>query len=436
MRIPSYIKDNLLLKITSLNSGAVFIRMLLSVVSQKVIALLLGPVGVAQIGNFRNLLPIIESFSTGGISNGIVKYVAEYKEDKSELQRIFSTVFVFLFCGTILVFSVLFFGAEYLNEWMFNGKHDFVFVFRLLAIGTPFLALNKMFFAIANGLSAYKEFIKINLMSYVLSTLIMLVFVYYKKLDGALIALAINPLILVAFFLKLYYKVLKEYVTYKQISFTVPYSKNFRVFILMTVFSAVISSFINIKLRLNLMKSINPIDAGNWTAMTNLSSQYFTFISGIFTLYVLPKFSTIKKRLEFKIEVLKIYKTLLPLVAVGMLFLYFFRESVVLLLQSEEFLGMKYLFKWQLLGDFVKVASLVVAYQFLAKKMLKEFVVTEIISLVLFYVFADFFMDTLGAEGIVLAHFLRYVIYFLAVLFALRKYLYGDAFAEKEDLLE
>jgi len=83
------------------------------------------------------------------------------------------------------------------------------------------------------------------------------------------------------------------------------------------------------------------------------------------------------------------------------------------------------LFKWQLLGDFVKIASIIIAHQFLAKKMVMQFIVTELVSLILFYTFSAYFIKSMGAEGIVLAHFLRYVLYFIIVIIMLRKHLFG-----------
>jgi PST family polysaccharide transporter len=77
---------------------------------------------------------------------------------------------------------------------------------------------------------------------------------------------------------------------------------------------------------------------------------------------------------------------------------------------------MEPLFKWQLLGDFIKLASLVVAHQFLAKKMLLSFAVTEIISLALFYGLSILLVEPYGTEGVVMAHFFRYAIYFFIVL--------------------
>ena len=51
----------------------------------------------------------------------------------------------------------------------------------------------------------------------------------------------------------------------------------------------------------------------------------------------------------------------------------------VVVADREDFLAMKPLFKWQLLGDFIKIALVIIAHQFFAKKMVKQFIVTELI---------------------------------------------------------
>ncbi|MEP5935653.1 MAG: O-antigen translocase, partial [Winogradskyella arenosi] len=86
------------------------------------------------------------------------------------------------------------------------------------------------------------------------------------------------------------------------------------------------------------------------------------------------------------------------------------------------FTGMEPLFKWQLLGDFFRLASLVLSHQFLAKRMVKSFVLTEVISLGLFFGLSKLFIPFYGTEGVVLAHFVRYIIYLLLVVFVVRNY--------------
>ena len=148
--------------------------------------------------------------------------------------------------------------------------------------------------------------------------------------------------------------------------------------------------------------------------MLFISKNYMVFSSGLFTLYVIPRFAEIYSGYDFKKEVFHIYKTILPFFAIGMILIYLFRMFVIDLVYPD-FLEMEPLFKWQLLGDFVRLSSLVLAHQFLAKKMLISYIITEFSSLILFYVFAKLLVDSYGIEGIVMAHLYRYIIYFIVV---------------------
>ena len=426
MKIPKFIKRNLLLKITSLNSAAVSLRMALSFLTQKLLAEWLGPQGIAVIGNIRNIIPMLESFATLGVFNGIVKYVSEYREDEKELVKLFSTTFVYVLIASLVAFSVLFFGAEWMNKVVFQGSYEFTYVFQILAVSLPFLALNRIFNGIINGLSAYKQFVKINLCTHAVSAIFLVLMVIFNQLNGALLAIAVTPIIQFVMVFYLYYVVIKDYVSFKKISFSIPYKNKLFAFTLMSIVSTFLAGFVDINLRNRLMTQISKTDAGYWTAMTTISKQYIMFLSAILTLYVIPRFATIETSKAFRKEVLHIYKTLLPLFGAGMLLIYIFRYWVIQIAQSQEFLGMDPLFKWQLLADFVQVASVIIAHQFLAKKMVKQFVLTELISLLSFYGLAMNFIGTMGAEGVVLAHFIRYVIYFVVVLVVLRKHLFGD----------
>ena len=60
------------------------------------------------------------------------------------------------------------------------------------------------------------------------------------------------------------------------------------------------------------------------------------------------------------------------------------------------------------------------AYQFIAQKLWKIFIITEAISYILLYLFGLYFIKKMGVDGIVFAHFLRYVVYLLIVIFSLK----------------
>ena len=257
MKLPAFIKDNLLLKITSLNSGAIGIRAILGVISQRIVAEKLGPAGVAFIGDLRNMIPMIQSLSTLGMFNGIVKYVAEHKENKEELLKLFSTTFVYLLFASLFVFCVLFFGASYWNEQLFPEGSDFTFIFKVLAIAVPFIAMNRIVNGVISGLSAYKKFVKIELISYCFGVVLLISLLYYKNLNGALFAIAILPML--QFFILFYFfsKTLNEYLDYKKISFSIPYKNKLFGFTIMSFVATLLSNFIEIDLRGHLKNQIS-----------------------------------------------------------------------------------------------------------------------------------------------------------------------------------
>lgn len=420
MKIPGFIRSNLLLKMTSLNAGVVFIRLAITVVIQRLISDQLGASGHAKIGQFRDLMAMLMSFSTLGIFNGVVKYVSEYKEDKIELQKLFSTVFVFILSACVFTSIVLFFGAANLSEAVFGGD-QFIYLFKILAFIVPAIGLQRIFNGIVNGLSAYKKFAKIELFGYFFATALLLYCLYNYNLDGILVAIAVTPIIQLAIMLYVFGKVLREYFHFRDIQFKIPYAKQFLAFSLMSFVSTILLNYINIDLRNMIEDKINIDDSGYWTTVTNISKNYMVFSASLFTLYVIPRFATIHNRVDFNREVFQIYKTLLPLFGVGMIIVYFFRNYIIEFVYPN-FFGMEPLFKWQLMGDFLRLASLVLAHQFLAKKMVRSFIFSEFLSLGLFYGLAHYLTGIYGVEGVVIAHFLRYIIYLIVVYLLVARY--------------
>ncbi|WP_055435201.1 O-antigen translocase [Lacinutrix algicola] len=410
----TYFKQHTLLKITSLNSLVICVRLFVSVFIQNLLAETVGASGLAKVGQIRNLIGIVTSTSSLGVFNGVVKYTSELKEDKTLLNKMFSTTFIFIVVGVICSSLTLLFFSNTIAVYLF-GDSEFVFVIKLLAVIVPSIALNRVFSGVLNGLSAYKKYAKIELFSYLLSSLLFVSFLLQFNLDGVLVAIAITPVLQLLVSIFVFGKTLKKYIKLDTLKLNNIYLKGLLVFTIMSLVSTVLLNFVEIDIRTQISNRINEDEAGNWTAMLFLSKNYMVFSSGLFTLYVIPKFARIQAGTAFKKEVIHIYKTLIPLFGIGMIFIYLFRNVITHIIYPD-FDAMEPLFKWQLLGDFVKIASLVIAHQFLAKKMLVSFVVTEIISLALFYGLSIFLVGIYGTEGVVMAHFFRYIIYFFMVL--------------------
>lgn len=425
MKLPSFFKKNLILKITSLNSLVVGIRLLVSLIVQNLLAQYTGQSGIAKVGQIRNLSNILTSLSSFGVFNGIVKYVSEYKNNEKGLTKLFSTVFVISSIATIFISVIIFIYSKELSSWLFLSE-DYYLVFHILSVIVPFIAMNRIFNAIISGLSAYKVHAKIEVIWYLIASIFLLISLYYYNIEGVLIAIAVTPLVQFLVLTLIFGKTINDYVKFKKLSLQTPLIKVLLGFSLISFVATVCLNFVEINFRTLISEKISENEAGIWTAMSSISKIYMQFLITVFSIYILPKYTSLNFSHEFKNEVKAIYKTLLPIVVLGMLLVFFSKKYLILSIYNESFLSMTILFKWQLLADLVRFIANILSFKFLAKKQIKHFVSTQLIGLTTYLIMGNLLIDLYLVEGLVMALFFSNLIYLIVVLTVLRKDLFYD----------
>ena len=378
-KLIDYINSKVLVKITSLQTASVLTRVIAGILTSKAIAVFIGAEGLALIGNLRNFVSSFQTIATLGFYKGAVKYVSEFKDNTVKLSKTLSTVYYTGFISTIIVSFFCYFRAEWINDIIFPTYNDYAYVIQIFAIVLPFYALNMFSFSIMNGYSKYKILIIINIIGQVLSVAIALLLIYQNKIDGALISVVIAESL---------------------------------------IFLITLVGIIN--------RNIGYKDAGFWEAMTRISNYYLMFVSSLIALYLLPRFTEINDTKEFKKEVISFYKTIMPFLVGGLVLIYFLRHYIVIGIFSEEFEPVEDLFLFQLLGDFVKILSIIIAYQFLAKKMFWHYILTEAFLVIILYTTSVYFIDLFDdVEGAVVAHFVSYIMYYGIILLIFGSSLFG-----------
>jgi PST family polysaccharide transporter len=425
VKLPSFFKKNLILKITSLNSLVVGIRLLVSLIVQNLLAQYTGQSGIAKVGQIRNLSNILTSLSSFGVFNGIVKYVSEYKNNEKGLTKLFSTVFVISSIATIFISVIIFTCSKELSSWLFLSE-DYYLVFHILSVIVPFIAMNRIFNAIISGLSAYKVHAKIEVIWYLIASIFLLISLYYYNIEGVLIAIAVTPLVQFLVLTLIFGKTINDYVKFKKLSLQTPLIKVLLGFSLISFVATVCLNFVEINFRTLISEKISENEAGIWTAMSSISKIYMQFLITVFSIYILPKYTSLNFSHEFKNEVKAIYKTLLPIVVLGMLLVFFSKKYLILSIYNESFLSMTILFKWQLLADLVRFIANILSFKFLAKKQIKHFVSTQLIGLTTYLIMGNLLIDLYLVEGLVMALFFSNLIYLIVVLTVLRKDLFYD----------
>lgn len=421
MQLLKAISRTPLFKAASLNSVSILLKIGIGLITSKVLAVFIGPAGLALVGNLRNFMTTVESISTLGFQTGIIKYVADHKNDESELKKIISTVF-FSLLGVALVLSGLLFAfSGVLNEAIFGNDPQYAVIFKILALVLPWYAVTVLLISVINGLGRYKSVIYINISGNIIGLLFSVFVVWKYQTFGALLSIIVPPSLL--FFVVFYFlnKQLRFANTISWSVFNFDIIKNLSSYTLMALVSSVLGPMVFLAIRNNAILSLGIDQAGYWEAMNRISTYYIMFVSTILTVYFLPKLAWAETKKQSRTVFLSYYKTIFPLFVVGLIVLYFLRFYVVKLLFTPEFLPVAGLFFWQLLGDIFKAASLILGYQFFAQKLTAAFIITELLSLSITYFLSKYLIGIYQTEGLVMAYAINYFIYLLVLVVYFRK---------------
>lgn len=415
------ITQTTLFKITSLNSFSVVLKIGIGLITSKVLAVFVGPGGMALVGNLRNFLTSLENVSTLGFQNGIVKYVAENSKNKRELQKIVATLFISLVFIAFVLSGILFFFATFWNNKIFDNHSNYSFVFRILALTLPWYVVSIFLLAILNGLSQFKKVIWANIIGNIIGLLISIFLIFQFKTLGALLAVVTTPAFL--FFVTFYFlnKEINFLNSLHLSLFDFRIIKKLSSYSLMALISSVLGPIVFLAIRKSIIENLGIDQAGFWETMTRISSYYMLFVSTILTVYFLPKLSVAQNNQQTKIIFWRFYKSILPVFVLGVIVVYFLRFWIIQLLFTKEFLPVSTLFFWQLVGDVLRVASLILGYQFFAKKLTAAFVICELFSLTIMYFSSLIFLNYYGIQGVVMAHAFYNFIYLILLCFYFRK---------------
>jgi PST family polysaccharide transporter len=419
-----YINTEVLIKSANLNTANISVKIFAGLIITKFIAVFIGPEGMALIGNLRNFLSAIQSFAIAGLYQGVVKFIGKFKNNVVELTKTISTVFYFGFFSSMLLSLLCYYNADYLNNLIFLNN-DYTYVIEYLALVLPFYALNMFVFSIMNGFSKYKILIIINIIGQVLGLLVTILLIWQNNIDGALIAVIIAPALnlLITIVGILYRKNLMSSININSFNFTT--LKNLSPYMIMALVSAIAIPIVLIIIRNYLITKIGIKEAGYWEAMNRISNYYLMFINSLVTLYILPRFAELNTKKAFRREVFNFYKSIMPLFGALLLIIYFTRTFVVSFLLNDEFRPVEDLFGYQILGDFMRILSMVIAYQFLAKKMFSHFIILEVFLFVIMYFSSVYLIDVFGLKGAVMGHCLSYFMHFAIILLIFGSSLFG-----------
>lgn len=385
----------------------------------KIFALFLGPTGFAMVGQFQNFMQLSQAFSGGMLGHGVIKYVAEYKNNEEKKRKIVSTAFVLVLGSSFFIGLMLFLFRHYFAGKIFHDT-QFTLIITLFAFSFIFYVTNLFLLEVMNGENDTKRLTICKIISSIFSLVLSILLVKKYQLTGALLVLVGTPV--AVFFITLFMMIksnwfkITNFLSLPKTEWTV----NLMRYALMTLTSALLIPAVQLFLRGRIIQTLSWQEAGYWDAITRISDAYLMIITSTLAIYYLPTLSQLVSRHEIKKEIVSGYKIIVPATILFAGVIFFLKKPLILLFFSHDFLPMISLFKYQLIGDVLKIGSWMLGYVMLAKAMVKSYIAMEILFSCCYILLSCIFLPLYGLIGITIAFALSYMIYWICLAILLR----------------
>ena len=189
---------------------------------------------------------------------------------------------------------------------------------------------------------------------------------------------------------------------------------------MMALVTAIVAPLTTMFIRQDITNQLSADQAGYWQGMWYISTIFTTVVTTSLTVYYLPKMASLSKASDIRMELINGYRIVMPIIIVASIVLFLARYSVINLLFTPEFAPVQELFKWQLVGDVIKISAWLMSYLMLAKAMTVEFISTEIVFSVSFVCLCIYLTSQFGLVGLSYAYAINYALYFCAVVVVTR----------------
>lgn len=181
-----------LIKTSILSFIATAIKILSGLVINKAVAVYIGPVGLALVGQFQNFSQLVMTVAQGAINTGVTKYTAEYgKDDHERIPILFSTASKISLVSSVVVGAVIVLFSQYASL-QFLKSEQYTYIFVIFGFTIILFVINNLLLSILNGLTEIKTYITINIIQSLYSLVFTTFLIISLGFDGALIALVAN----------------------------------------------------------------------------------------------------------------------------------------------------------------------------------------------------------------------------------------------------
>lgn len=420
-----------IIKSTSIIGGSQIISILIGIASTKIVAILLGPVGVGISAIYQSTIDIIRSCTSFGVEFSAVRDVAESagSNDEQSISRIILVLRRWALFTGLLGMTVTLVFCRQLSFYAF-GSDSYAWGIAVLSLAILVGSLSGAQGALLQGMRQISYQAQSRIYGSFIGFLISIPIYYIYGIRGIVPAILLNAV--VSFGLSWFFA---QKISVRKISLSFAETINRGMgMIRLGFFSVVTGLFMSATMyftRIYLAKKGGLETVGTFMAAWKISSIYLTSVLSAMGSDYFPRLSAVHEDDEAVTRLVNEQTEIALLIAGPIIILMIgLLPLIIPLLYSDKFIHAIRILEWQLFGDFFKVISFPLAFIILAKAKGSIFIVTEGLSLLVYYALIYLGWDYAGFEIAGMA-FLGNYIFYLFVVYLVAKKLCGFSWSYK-----
>lgn len=403
---------NSILKATALFGGVKVFQILVGLIRNKIVAVLLGPIGMGISGLLSSTVSTINAASGFGLHTSSVRDIARAKKtgDEYRIGLVITVLRILVVLTGLLGTAICFFLAPILSEWSF-GNSDYTTAYRILSV---VLFVDQMIIgqtALMQGTFHYKYMGMSQLWGSVIGLIVSVPCYYlwgYRAIVPVIILVSVSNLILTTFF--------SNKIKYQKVKLNLKQVLSVGKGMLVLGFAIALSGFVNTSQVYILRAFISQIgsvaDVGLYTAGISIATMYINVILQSMGSDYSPRLASVSDDNKQFIETINRQIVLMVTIITPLIIPFVvFIKPITVLLYSNKFLPISTMIEWIMFAMIFRTISWSMSYSMVAKGKSSGFFFVELATGLFSLILSAFGYWLYSFEGMGVAFLLTYVFY-------------------------
>ncbi|MFI5240700.1 MAG: oligosaccharide flippase family protein [Candidatus Saccharimonadia bacterium] len=410
-----------LLKATAITGSAFFLNLVVNTLRAKLVAVYLGPSGVAAFAQINAFVTLVITLSSLGVTAAIVRFVAQYKAEKRfhDLKTLIVTCTLFVILASGVTTLVLLILTPEVSLFIF-GREALLLLIGISLLNIPISVITNLGVSILQGLKEIRLDAIMSVFSTVVTALLLVVLMLRFGLSGAVVGILLANYVTSAVFFYFLLQSLNKHLGAKfSARLLGPKSQRFDMTTLRPLLGIAVASIIgggavnlaDILVRSHLISKFGLSTAGSVQPALSFSSQYTSLLSGAVGTYAMPRLSELAHQLgQFRKVYNDYVRLLLILVTPAACGLSILAKYLVPLLYSSKFGASAPLIPYQSVADVLEFAFIGISGALLPLGRGKILLVIGTLIPFVYYLAFRLLIVHIGLRGIPVASGLSWII--------------------------